>query len=655
MTLEMLAALVAGAVALAALVGLGLVAWQWRATRRSRRAWQEVTAAARALTGGGKPDEVAAGVVERARRLVRADWACLWWWEEERLRPGPALGPVVPARLPLPVGDVARRLDRGPISVAELGEACQELEGDAVVLREGERRWALLAVGWRRPPSERRARRSRLRLLAPWAAEALADAVARAIGDETLRREGLLRRAGERLAGTSEAAAVHAAVVEAAREGLAVAACLVERPSGRLVAGDREVAEALVGVTLEALANGGDRPPAAPELGVEAERRFAPPIDGYLPPPAESYPEPGLVALQAEAVGSGLVLVVRRRRRFGEDEVAWLGRLAAAAAGALERCAEHAALQTAERRLASALEELPAPTALWEAEGTLVIANAAYRRLDLSGSAPKASLDGRETEVAVGEPPRIFVVTGRSLAEGRYVLAHYREITRERDALRAKDELISVVGHELKTPLTSIRGYSQMMARQLGTVQAQVDQLNRLIGDLLDSARADGVGSALDRAPVDLSDVARAAAERFQGAHEGRRLRLDLGDVPPVQGDVMRLGQVVDNLLGNAAKYSSGETEIELSVRAEEGHVVLAVRDQGVGIAPEHAPHLFDRFYRAPGQHTAEQSGLGLGLSIVRDLVASHGGRIWVESEGEGKGSAFLVRLPAAETREPVG
>src|SRR5262249_37617985 len=134
----------------------------------------------------------------------------------------------------------------------------------------------------------------------------------------------------------------------------------------------------------------------------------------------------------------------------------------------------------------------------------------------------------------------------------------------------------------------------------------------------------------------------------------GRRLRLDLSDVPPVQGDEMRLGQVVDNLLGNAAKYSPGETEIELSVRSEEGYVVLAVRDQGVGIAPEHVPHLFDRFYRAPGQHPAEQGGLGLGLSIVRDLVAAHGGRIWVESEGEGKGSVFLVRLPVAELREPV-
>jgi signal transduction histidine kinase len=116
----------------------------------------------------------------------------------------------------------------------------------------------------------------------------------------------------------------------------------------------------------------------------------------------------------------------------------------------------------------------------------------------------------------------------------------------------------------------------------------------------------------------------------------------------------MRLGQVVDNLLGNAAKYSPDETEIELSVRAEDEQIVLAVRDQGVGIAPEHVPHLFDRFYRAPGPHTAEQSGLGLGLSIVRDLVVAHGGRIAVESEGEGKGSAFLVRLPVAPQREPV-
>jgi signal transduction histidine kinase len=639
-TAEAIAALVAAGVAVAALSALGLVAWRWRAARRSRRAWQEVAAAARALRGGGKPDEVAAGAAERARRLVRADWACLWWWEEEQLRPGPAVGRAVPPPLPLPGSEVIRRLDRGSIPVEELGEACRELEGDAVVLREGERRRAVLAVGWRRPPSERSARRNRLRLLGPWAADALAQAVTRARAGETLRREGVLRRAAERLAATSDAGAVQEAAIEAAREGLGAAVCLVERPTGRLVAGDREVAEALVGLTLETLAAGGDRPPGTPEPGSDAER-------------AGSGEARRLVALQAAAVGSELVLVARRRRRIGDDEVAWLERLASAAAGALERCAEHAALQAVERRLAAALEELPAPTALWEAEGTLVVANAAYRRLDLPGGAPSGPLDGRETEIAVGEPPRTFVVTARALAEGRYVLAHYREITRERDALRAKDELISVVGHELRTPLTSIRGYSQMMARQLGVVQAQVDQLNRLIGDLLESARADGVASTLERAPVDLVEVARAAAERFQGAHQGRELRLDLNEVPLVHGDRMRLGQVVDNLLGNAAKYSSGETEIELSVRAEGGHVVLVVRDQGIGIAPEHVPHLFDRFYRAPGQHTLEQSGLGLGLSIVRDLVAAHSGRIWVESDGEGKGSAFCVLLPAA-TRQPV-
>jgi signal transduction histidine kinase len=631
---DMLAALVAAAVALAALVGLGLAVWRWWATRRRLRAWQEVTAAARALVGGGRPDEVAAGAVERARRLVRSDWGCLWWWEEERLRPGPAAGRAGPPALPTPVGDALRRLDRGPVPVAELGDACRDLEGDAVVLREGEQRRAVLAVGWRRPPSERRARRNRLRLFAPWVADSLTQAAARAAASETLRREAVLRRATERLAATSEASAVHGAAVAAAREGLGAAACLVERPSGRLVAGDREVAEALVGLTLEALAAGEPHDDAgAPEAA-----------------PAE---EPRLVALQAAAVGGGLVLVARRRRRVGDDEVAWLDRLASAAAGSLERCAEHAALQAAERRLAAAVEELPAPVALWEAEGTLVLANAAYRRLDLPGVTPGGTLDGRESEIAVGEPTRTFVVTARGLAEGRYVLAYYREITRERDALRAKDELISVVGHELRTPLTSIRGYSQMMARQLGVVQAQVDQLNRLIGDLLESARADGVSSALDRTPVDLAEVARAAAERFQGAFQGRRLRLELSDVPPVQGDPMRLGQVVDNLLGNAAKYSSGETEIELSVSAEDGYVLLAVRDQGVGIAPEHLPHLFDRFYRAPGQHTVEQSGLGLGLSIVRDLVAAHGGKIWVESAGEGHGSAFLMRLPAA-VREPV-
>lgn len=136
------------------------------------------------------------------------------------------------------------------------------------------------------------------------------------------------------------------------------------------------------------------------------------------------------------------------------------------------------------------------------------------------------------------------------------------------------------------------------------------------------------------RADLDAAELARAAAERFRARHPGRQLRL-------------RLGQVLDNLLDDAAKYSPAEREVLLSVEQVEREVVLSVRDQGIGIAPEHQPHLFSRFYRAPGAAESAR-GLGLGLSIVQDLVAAHGGRVWAESAGLGHGSTFRVALPVA-------
>src|SRR5262249_29801425 len=160
-------------------------------------------------------------------------------------------------------------------------------------------------------------------------------------------------------------------------------------------------------------------------------------------------------------------------------------------------------------------------------------------------------------------------------------------------ALRAKDELIALIGHELRNPLTSIHGYSQLMARQSETVRRQVDQLNRLLDDFIEAARREGSQLPLRRESVDLARLAAAAAERFRGAFAGRRLRLELAAAVPIEGDPARLAQVVDNLLGNAAKYSPPEFEIVLAVGVEGERAVLAVRDRSVGIAPEHLPHLF--------------------------------------------------------------
>ena len=131
-------------------------------------------------------------------------------------------------------------------------------------------------------------------------------------------------------------------------------------------------------------------------------------------------------------------------------------------------------------------------------------------------------------------------------------------------------------------------------------------------------------------------------------SYSDRPLALQVEHVDAVRGDPARLAQVIDNLLGNAVKYSPADQEILLRVRRGEGSVLIGVQDRGMGIPKEHLPHLFDRFYRVPGAATDRVKGLGLGLFIVRDLVAVHGGRVWAESEGSGHGSTFWVSLPLA-------
>jgi signal transduction histidine kinase len=152
---------------------------------------------------------------------------------------------------------------------------------------------------------------------------------------------------------------------------------------------------------------------------------------------------------------------------------------------------------------------------------------------------------------------------------------------------------------------------------------------------------------SLDLQPLDLSELARAASERFKARYAEPPLRLEIEPVDALHGDPARLTQILDNLLDNAAKYSPAEQEVVLRVRMQDATILLGVQDRGVGIASEHLPHLFDRFYRVPGSATARVKGLGLGLFIVRDLVVAHGGRVWAESEGPGRGSTFWVSLPA--------
>jgi signal transduction histidine kinase len=236
-------------------------------------------------------------------------------------------------------------------------------------------------------------------------------------------------------------------------------------------------------------------------------------------------------------------------------------------------------------------------------------------------------------------------------------VAVYHDVTRERAIDRQKDEFLSLASHELKTPLTSIKGFTQVLLgratksgtpereqRALRTIAEQVDRMTRLVGELLDIARIDTRQLSLQLLPLNLRELVARIVEQVQFGTTRHALVLAEGDPVSIVGDADRLEQVVTNLLENAVKYSpdGGWIEVSIEQRADEAHVVI--RDNGIGIPQEQIAHLFTRFYRA--QNVASTiSGLGLGLYISHQIVLRHGGRIDVTSR-EGLGSAFRVVLP---------
>jgi PAS domain S-box-containing protein len=255
------------------------------------------------------------------------------------------------------------------------------------------------------------------------------------------------------------------------------------------------------------------------------------------------------------------------------------------------------------------------------------------------------------------------VVTSRGEALGNVVV--YHDMTREEAADRLKSELVATASHELRTPMTSIRGYVDMLLLEtfgplsdqqrdfLRVIKNNVVRLVQLIDELLDMSRAESGEVRLRREPVNMAELLRDTSQSLYNQFSERQidLYLDLQDnLPPIQGDQQRLQQIAVNLLGNACKYTPPGGQVEVKLR-NGGHTLrVDVRDSGVGISETAQPYIFTPFYRADNPLRDQVSGTGLGLSITRKLVELHGGRIWFEST-EGQGSTFSFTLPV-ESRE---
>jgi signal transduction histidine kinase len=270
--------------------------------------------------------------------------------------------------------------------------------------------------------------------------------------------------------------------------------------------------------------------------------------------------------------------------------------------------------------------------------------------------AEQRTLDTMLVVLLVGGIVVVLVAFGFGTIYARRALVPIREsLTNQRVALRRQREFAADASHELRTPLTVIRSSVEHLERHrdepvatvgsaLEDIDDEVRHMTAIVEDLLLLARSDSGAVALERVPVDLGDVAADGASAMGKPATDRGVRVEVDPQPAVvAGDPARLRQLVMILVDNAIRHSPTDGRVGVAVRAETGGAYLMVEDDGPGIRPEDMPHVFERFYRAPG---APGGGTGLGLAIAKWIVDRHGGRIEVANRAEG-GARFVVSLPA--------
>jgi signal transduction histidine kinase len=251
---------------------------------------------------------------------------------------------------------------------------------------------------------------------------------------------------------------------------------------------------------------------------------------------------------------------------------------------------------------------------------------------------------------------QLFADQAAVILESRALIDEAARVRAHEEAARLKEDFISAAAHDLKTPLTTLVAQAQFLERRAETdpsapadvsgirrIVREAKRLSALVIELLDAARLEQGRLVSEREPVDLVELVRDVALREN--YQGRRITVSAE--APVVGtyDPRRIGQVLENLVENAVKYSAEESEIHIGVAQRNGDALIDVRDEGIGIPPHDLPQIFERFHRASNVDDRRFAGMGLGLFICKGIVEQHGGRIWVESR-VGAGSTFHVALP---------
>ncbi|MBI3925907.1 MAG: GAF domain-containing protein [Armatimonadetes bacterium] len=382
------------------------------------------------------------------------------------------------------------------------------------------------------------------------------------------------------------------------------------------------------------------------------------------------------------------VLMIRRGgpRPFSQDQLDFLPSVADLAAIALENARlyrverERADQLDLERQKSEAiLSSMADGVVVCDPAGRIVRSSAAARRMfsewrSLEGAAVtellptlpfehvfREALEGsHECAIRSGEwSDQVFRLTATALrlqerVEGAVLLLH--DETARAQVERMKSEFLSMVSHELKTPITTIQAFLELLLfkdfpddrkrKYLRICLDEAQRLYTLIEEILELSRLEAGQFAFQKSACRLDEIVRALLPGFAERSARHQFELEISeDIPPLQLDSTMMSQAVANLCSNALKYSPEGGLVRVTLRSEEHLVLLEVEDQGIGIDGDKIPYIFEKFYRVDNSLTRETGGTGLGLSNTRCIVEAHGGSIWVESE-PGKGSRFVISLP---------
>jgi PAS domain S-box-containing protein len=394
------------------------------------------------------------------------------------------------------------------------------------------------------------------------------------------------------------------------------------------------------------------------------------------------------VALRHESRHYGVLWAgYKKQHVFTDSDIRFISTLASQAALAVANIRLFLTVEASRRQLEAVLNSTPDPVLVTDASNRLILANPAAghifgvtirrgERPDLERTIQVKALyelllasseERRSAEVNMPDGKTYLATASAMTAEGRMVgrVCILRDVTQLKEIDTLKSEFVSTVSHDLRSPLTLMRGYATMleMAGDLNEQQKSyakmivqgVDNMAKLVNNLLDLGRIDfGVGLQVESIPV--LDIIQQVTGSLQMLAKDKQIDLAVEiprDMPnTIEADKALLHQAVYNLVENAIKYTPNGGEVTLHLQSTSDLLTFAIQDSGIGIQKEDMKRLFEKFYRGTNREALAQRGTGLGLAIVRSIAERHGGRVWVESE-LGKGSVFYLLVPLTQPKEP--